>query len=138
MTRDPDLSAHWCWNPECPDYGKKYRGNITLKDRKGDDKFAILRCKTCNKYFSESRGTIFFGLVTPPEEILRTLALLPEKGGIRGVARATGHGRNNITNWIRRAADHAKKITEYFLRDLQLTQVQVDEIWSYIKKNKRT
>jgi hypothetical protein len=29
-------------------------------------------------------------------EVLRTLALLPEKGSIRGVARATGHDKNAI------------------------------------------
>jgi transposase-like protein len=134
MTSDPDLSAHWCWNTECSDYGKKDHGNIVLKDRKGKNKFAILRCKTCNKCFSESRGTMFFGLTTPPDKILRALALLPEKGGIRGVARVTGHGRNNITRWIKRAAAQAKLVNQYFLQDLQLTQVQVDEIWAYIKK----
>jgi len=34
------------------------------------------------------------------------------------------------------AGEHAKEVTEYFLNDLQLTRVQVDEIWSYIKKEK--
>ena len=44
----------------------------------------ILKCKTCGKTFSERRGTFFFGLRTPREEVLRALAMLPEKGGIRG------------------------------------------------------
>jgi len=30
--------------------------------------------------FSENRGTIFLGLNTPDDEILRTLAIIPEKG----------------------------------------------------------
>lgn len=137
MTGDIDFSAHWCWNPDCPDYGRTGLGNITLKERKGNKNRALLRCKTCNKCFSETRGTIFFGLHTSEDGVLRTLALLPEKGGIRGVARVTGHGRNTITLWIKIAAKHAKKVNDYFLRELQLSQIQIDEIWSYIKKTKK-
>ncbi|MFV9631353.1 MAG: hypothetical protein ACNYWM_09830 [Methanosarcinales archaeon] len=53
-----------------------------------------MRCNTCTHCFSETRGTIFFGLETPDDEILRTLALVPgvpEKGSIRETARATSY-----------------------------------------------
>ncbi len=93
MPTEIDLSKFWCWNKDCPDYGKKERGNIVLKERYGKQDRALLRCKTCNHCFSETRGTAFYHLNTPQDEVLRTLAMLPEKGGIRGTARATGHDR---------------------------------------------
>jgi len=68
------------------------------------------------------------------EEVLRTLALLPEKCSIRGVARATGHDKNAICRWLDLAGSHCQEVTEYYLNELNLNRVQVDEIWSYIKK----
>jgi hypothetical protein len=68
------------------------------------------------------------------EEVLRTLALLPEKGSIRGVAQATGHDKNAICKWLDLAGSHCREVTEYYLNELHLNRIQVDEIWSYIKK----
>ena len=138
MPTDLDLTTYWCWNPECPDYGKRNHGNIALKEYKGKQHQALLYCKSCKKCFSETRGTLFFGLQTAPEEVLRVLALLPEKGGMRAVARLTDHGRNTISYWLYLAGQHAKQVNAYVLRELELTQVQIDEIWSCIKKNSRT
>jgi len=64
--------------------------------------------------------------------------LIPEKGGIRAAARATDHDKNVISHWVDVAGKHCKKVNEYFLQDLKLDQVQIDEIWSYIKKTKRS
>ena len=129
-----DVSEFWCWNNGCPDYGKKCAGNIVFKERYGNNESVLLRCKTCGHCFSENRGTPFFSLNTPKEEVLRTLALLPEKGSIRGVARATGHDKNTICRWVELAGSHCKEINDYYLNELHLNRVQVDEIWSYIKK----
>jgi transposase-like protein len=137
MASELDISQFWCWNKDCMDYGIKEKGNIVLKERYGKKNRALLRCKTCNHCFSESRGTIFFGLDTSDEEVLRTLAMIPEKGSIRGVARATGHDKNTVSTWLDIAGAHCKEVTDYFLQDLELSRVQVDEIWSYIKKRKK-
>jgi len=97
----------------------------------------LLKCKTCKKCFSETRGTIFFELNTSDEEVLRTIAMIPEKGSIRGVARATGHSKDTICRWLEIAGRHAEEVTTYFLKNLNLTRVEVDEIWSYIIKAKK-
>ncbi|MFX0090502.1 MAG: hypothetical protein ACFFBD_01970 [Candidatus Hodarchaeota archaeon] len=138
MNEDQDLSAYWCWNKECSNYGKKGKGNLRLHERYGKDKRMLLTCKTCGKMFSETRGTVFFGLRTPRDEVLRTLALLPEKGSIRGIARATGRDKNTVCKWVAIAGAHAKEVNEYFLHGLELSQVQIDEIWSYIKKRTKS
>jgi diaminopimelate decarboxylase len=75
-------------------------------------------------------------LTTPWEEVVRTLAQIPEKGSIRGIARSSGHDKSTICKWVDLAGKHCEEVTDYFLRDLHLDRVQVDEIWSYIKKAK--
>lgn len=131
---ETDLSKLWCWNKDCPDHGKKGLGNIVLKEIYGKNNRALFKCKTCKKCFSETHGTPFFGLDTPEEEVMRTLAMIPEKGSIRGAARASGHDKNAVLRWVNLAGAHCEEVTEYFLQDLNLPSVQIDEIWSYIKK----
>ena len=47
------LDEFFCPNEAYPDYGKKGRGNIVLKERYGKQNTALLRCKSCNKTFSD-------------------------------------------------------------------------------------
>ena len=138
ITSEIDFSQFFCWNEDCPDYGIKNQGNIVFKERYGKNNHALLKCKTCKGCFSETKGTVFFGLDTPEEEILRAIAMLPEKGSIRGVARATGHSKDTICRWLEIAGTHSKEVTNYFLVNLNLKRVEVDEIWSYIKKAKKS
>jgi transposase-like protein len=131
-----ELSEYWCPRKECKDYGKKGKGNIILKERFGREERYLLKCRTCRHCFSETRGTAFFGLHSTRDEVLNVLAMLPEKGSIRGLARATGHSVNTISYWIKVAGEHCREVNDYYLNDLKLERVQVDEIWSYIKKRK--
>ncbi len=134
MQSEIDLSKFWCPNKDCPDYGKRNVGNIILKERYGKNNRALLQCKTCKHCFSETRGTMFFGLNTPREEVLRTLAMIPAKGSIREAARAAHHDKNTISRWLDIAGAHSKEVTDCFLQDFNLTKMQVDKIWSYMKK----
>ena len=73
-------TGDFCPNEACPDYGKlqnDQQQNIIRfgKTRKGVQRY---RCKTCEKTFTETTGTLFFRKRTPEHEILETLALLAE------------------------------------------------------------
>jgi len=56
----------------------------------------------------------FFGLTTPWNEVVRTLAQIPEKGSIRGVARSSGHDKGTICKWVDLAGKHCEEVTDYF------------------------
>ncbi len=77
-------------------------------------RWAMTDYTTCKHCFSETHGTPFFELKTPTGEVIRTLAMFPEKGSIRGVARASGHSKDTVQRWIRVASEHCKEVTEYF------------------------
>jgi len=55
-----DVSRYWCPNRECPDYGKKGKGNIVPKEKYGKKDLWLLKCKTCTRCFSETRGALGF------------------------------------------------------------------------------
>ena len=137
MEHGIELSNYWCPRKDCRDYGKKGKGNIIIKEKYGKDERYLLKCRTCKHCFSETRGTAFFCLHVQKGEVLRILAMFPEKGSIRGLARATKHSQGTIISWIRVAGKHSREVTDYYLNDLKLERVQVDEIWSYIKKTKK-
>ena len=48
---------------------------------------------------------------------------------VMGVTEAT------VLAWLRRAAQKAHEINAYLLRDLPVTQVQLDEMWNFIRRN---
>jgi len=78
-------------NEDCLDYGKKDKGNIRVKERYGAKNRLLLRCNTCKCCLSETGGTIFFRPETLDEEILKTLAMIHEKGSIRVATKAREH-----------------------------------------------
>jgi hypothetical protein len=71
------------------------------------------------------------------DEVCRKLAEIPGKGSIRGVARSSGHDKSKICRWIDLAGKHCREVTDYYLKELHLDRVQVDEIWSFIKKGEK-
>ena len=91
-----DTSRFCCPNEECPDYGKRGKGNIVCNRCYGKQRTQLLKCKTCGKSFSENRGTPFFNLRTPKEEMVGALKVLVERGSLRGTARATGYKKDTI------------------------------------------
>ena len=71
------------------------------------------------------------------KEIARICDLFAEKISFRGIARATHHKLDTIRNLAEDMANHARTTNEFFLRDLCLTPIEVDEIWTFVKKNKK-
>jgi hypothetical protein len=60
--------------------------------------------------------------------------MLMEKAGIRGTARALGVDKDTVLRWVDHGGKHCDKVCDYFLHDLGFTQVQVDDIYTFIQK----
>jgi transposase-like protein len=129
-----DSSQQFCFNRDCPDYGQVGKGNVYIHSHK-ERRYG---CQTCKGTFAETRGTMFYRLRTPPETIVEAIAQLVERGSIRGVARAKGVKPDTVIAWLRLAGEHAAEVSAYLMRDLHLTEVQVDELWTFVKKSRRT
>jgi len=62
---------------------------------------------------------------------------LVEKNGIRSIERITGHHRDTIGQLLEDLALHAEMVNSILLHDVKLGQFEVDEMWTFIKKNKK-
>ena len=70
----------FCPNEACSDWGKLQGAHQRNIIRFGETKTGRQRfkCKTCGGTFTEMKGTLFHRRRTPDDEILGTLALVPE------------------------------------------------------------
>ena len=92
------------------------------------------RCKWCGQRFSETNGTVFYGLKMPQETVYPALHCLCENMGIRATARVFNVKPDTILLWLRRAGEHSEKVSAYLIRNLHVEQVQLDELWTFVFK----
>jgi len=127
-----------CPNPKCKHYDKKGLGNVvsngTYRTR-STGKARLFLCRTCGKAFSSRTGTAFFNVRSPKKKVLLGLKLLAEGLGLRGTSRVLEIKLDTIRGWLATAALHCEQVSDMLLRDLKLSQVQVDELWTFVKKN---
>ena len=134
--RKPQDWGQPCPNPDCSPYRLINRGNIsaiaTYLTQSG--KRRIVRCDACEKPFSETRDTVFFDLRTPEEQVIMALKMLLVKGALSDIGFVLGVTEATVLAWRRRAAQKAHEINAYLLRALPVTQVQLDEMWNFIRR----
>ena len=91
-------------------------------------------CRQCGRSFRATTGTAVARLRTPVEEIAGALLVVMRRGSLRAAEEITGHKYETIGQWLRRAGQHAEALTAVLAQDLQLTEVEVDEFWSFVRK----
>lgn len=92
-------------------------------------------CPTCDKSFTETYGTPLYRLRTPVEEVAQALLIVMRRGSLSAAEEITGHKYETIGEWLHRAGAHAETITQVLVRDLQLSEIEVDAFWSFVKKS---
>jgi len=125
-----------CPNRECPQYSLLNRGNVkalsTYLTHSG--KRRIFQCTGCGTTFSETRDTVFFDLRTPEEKVMMALKMLLVKVDLAGISFVLGVTEETTLEWLRRAARQAAVINAQLLRELPVTQVQLDEMWTFVTR----
>ena len=118
---NPDLMT-------CPNCGEEERiGNHSHQQRR-------YKCHKCKKTFSETKGTILYGLHYPSWLIIVILKLLAYGCSISAIVFALEIDERTVAEWHRKAGQHAKSVQESIVcnGEVELGQVQADEI--YVKK----
>src|ERR671932_1242136 len=127
-----EIEGQWCDNASCPDCSKIGADNIKM------DSYAErrLRCTACQRTFRADKGTFFETLRTPRPILLDVVAMLVERNSLRAVSRIKHCTADAVLHWLDRAGQQGAAVNRHFIRDVHPTQVQVDELWSFVKKNK--
>ena len=125
-----------CPNPDCRCYSRVGLRNIVRNgfQPNGTQKY---KCTDCGRNLVRTFNTPFFHKHLKKEEIIRICRLLAERISFRGIARITGHHLDTIRGITDAVAKHCKKFNDYFIKELKLTPVEVDEMWSFVKKKKK-
>jgi transposase-like protein len=133
--RVTELEKPVCLNDKCLDYKKKNTGRITRKgyNNKGNQMY---KCKTCGMRFPETKGTVFYRRHLTDEQVILICKLLVEKNGIRAIERIMEIHRDTISSLINDLANHSREVTDFLITNIGLSQIEVDEMWSFVKKRK--
>src|SRR4029077_6111814 len=107
-------------------------GNISANGHPSGGPWRQLYCSRCKGYFLETHGTIFHGKRVSVELIVRVIACLAEGLGIRGTARVFEVDPNTVLQWLGEAAEQLRAFSQYFLHDLRVRQVQMDELFALL------
>lgn len=127
-----------CPNPKCSLYGKTAKGNIvsngTYLTQEGTTARRFV-CKGCGESFCNRAGTIFYDLRSPEEKVLMALKLLVKGMPLRGVAEVLEVKLDTVRHWLKVAAEQSEKVDALLMRELKVSQVELDALWSFVKKN---
>jgi transposase-like protein len=130
-----EIEQCFCPNERCKDYGLRNHGNIAVRGKYGKDKSRdLLYCRTCGKRFAATRGTALFGLHLPRETIRQIIHHAAEGVGVRATARLLELDKDTVNRVILRAGEHCARVLAELLTSLELTEAQLDELWTFVKK----
>lgn len=132
-----NLDLCFCPNEQCNDYGLRQKGNIAIRGKYGKDNSRdLLYCKTCGKRFAATQASALFGLHLSDESIRQIIHHAAEGVGVRATARLLDLDKDTVNRVILRAGEHCANVLSELLRSLKLTEAQLDELWTFVKKRK--
>ncbi len=129
------------WNQPCPNkncecFGQVNKGNIssiaTYQTKSG--KRRVFHCSCCRTSFSETRDTVFFDLRTPEEKVIMALKMILVKVNLSDISFVLGLKEETVLKWLDRASKKAKEINKVLLKDIEATEVQLDEMWNFVRR----
>jgi transposase-like protein len=105
-----DLDKFFCPNKNCSQFDIRGAKNISVRDTYGPQNTRLLWCRSCNKRFSERRGTIFFDSRLPEEKIISIIEHVNEGCGMRKTGRLLNVDADTVCRYTKLAGEHAEKL----------------------------
>jgi len=130
--RTVDTSRHCCPHAGCRYRGWLGWGNLRANGHPNGGPWRQFQCTSCSGYFPEHHGTIFHGKRVSPDLLVWAVGVLAEGLGIRAVARVFEVDPNTVLQWLVEAAEHLQAFSQYFLHDVRVTQIQLDELFALL------
>src|SRR5439155_16984706 len=95
------------------------------------------RCKQCKKTFSEDQDRPLNEMRIPMDKAVMALHLLLEGNAVASVERVTGLHKRTILNLLVLAGEKCERLMEKMIKGVQVKDVCIDEVWSYVKYHDR-
>jgi IS1 family transposase len=130
--RTVDTAMHFCPHTDCDYRGWLGLNNLRANGHPSGGPWRQFHCTSCDGYFPEHHGTIFHGKQAAVELIVRVLACLAEGLGIRATARVFEVDPNTVLHWLVEAAEQLRAFSCYFLCEVHVKQLQLDELYAVL------
>lgn len=125
-----------CPNASCPDFGIAGIGNIagngTYETK--NERVRKFVCRTYGKSFTSRSGTVFHDLMTYQDTFILGLKMVLKDIPLRKIAYILDIKLDTIRDWLLCAANRSEKVNEMFIKDLNVPKVELDELWTFVKK----
>lgn len=125
-----------CPNKACRCFGKQALRNVVRNGKKANG-VQNYKCMECGVQFVRTRGTIFYHKKLKKKEVASLCRHLVETNSFRGVAREMQRNKNTVCSYVNLIADHCKEVNNFLIHDVKLGEHKIDELWTFVKKNKR-
>src|SRR5262245_23738485 len=128
-----EFTTCYCPHPQCTHYGQ--RGFDAHLVRCGADRgIPRLLCTMCQSTFSVRHGTAYFGVRAEGPNYTIAMRALAEGNSARGSGRIGDVDKDTVCDWVDRAGRHCRAVTTYLFDTLHITECQLDELWSFVRK----
>ena len=102
-----------CQNSECPKYGQRGQGNLSVCGWMDKRKtIRQLYCSACKARFSERKGTPLYNAKLRPWKVVAILDHVREGGGVRQTGRLVGVTKDTVNRYVVLAGRHAAALHE--------------------------
>jgi hypothetical protein len=130
--RTVDTSRHFCPHRHCDYRGWLGLNNLRAHGHPTGGPWRQCQGTACEGYFPEHHGTIFHGKQVAVELIVRVLACLAEGLGMRATARVFEVAPHTVLQWLVEAAEQLQACSSYFLCEVHVQQLQLDELYAVL------
>lgn len=132
----PKFEGVACPNQVCQMYGQTGKGNVvgngTYKTKSGPVRKFL--CRSCGRTFSERSNTAFFDLRSEDKKMLLALKMVLRGMSLRGTAEVLEVHLDTVRAWLRRAAEHSDEVNKVLMKQLKVSKVELDELWTFVQK----
>ena len=94
-------------------------------------------CTSCRTIFCERTNTVFYDLRTEEDTVLLALKMLLNGMSLRAIARILEISLDTVRRWLARAAEQSEDVNELLLPELDISKVELDELWTIVGKKLR-
>ena len=128
-----NLATCHCRNTRCVRCGKM--GSASALQPHGSDRGEVrFQCAACKHMVSARAGTAYAGIRTDLAQYALGAKLLAEGMSVRATARILEVDKDTVNAWLGYLGIHGAEVMAYHFRHLHLTECQLDELWTFVKK----
>jgi len=133
---EPKFTDVFCPNQDCKLYCISGKGNII-----GNGTYQIKNkrvrkyiCRECGRVFNDRTNTFFDNLRKDESLVKLALNMVIKGMSIQAIADLLEVQPDTISNWLSRCANQCEKVNEDLMKDLNISKVEMDELWVIVEK----